>query len=267
MAAAPPCGEIGTAAMCGATGFLKRAGLNAGDHSTVDTMADLLVHRRPDAVDAWIYETAGKMAFGTPLVDWIRGSLGGVGKRPLAGEIIERQRPVRRRLNPTLFGFTHEQPPEHAVRPRDHHHVSALAPTMGMNAVPQSDHHDNFDLIRIFSALQGLQMHAASVFNLPGRPAWLVFILEQFPGVTIFFIVSGLLITSSYLRGSSVLVAYFARRVLRIYPALLINIVLVLAITALHAAEIDAIVVLQDAADPAGGGLAVGARASILFVD
>jgi peptidoglycan/LPS O-acetylase OafA/YrhL len=106
---------------------------------------------------------------------------------------------------------------------------------MGMNAAPQSDHHNNFDLIRIFSALQVLQMHAASVINLPGRPAWLVFILEQFPGVTIFFIVSGFLITSSYLRGSSVLVAYFARRVLRIYPALWINIILILLMLAVTA--------------------------------
>jgi asparagine synthetase B (glutamine-hydrolysing) len=63
MAAAPPCAEIGTAAMCGVTGFLKRVGLDEGDHATVRTMANLLVHRGLDAGDVWIDETAG-IAFG-----------------------------------------------------------------------------------------------------------------------------------------------------------------------------------------------------------
>jgi peptidoglycan/LPS O-acetylase OafA/YrhL len=110
----------------------------------------------------------------------------------------------------------------------DGDHVPGLASPVGV----KPEHHNNFDLIRCFAALQVLQAHAASVIDLPGRPYWLVFILQQFPGVTVFFIVSGFLITSSYLRGSGELLPYFARRGLRIYPALWVNVSVILLLLA-----------------------------------
>jgi peptidoglycan/LPS O-acetylase OafA/YrhL len=98
-----------------------------------------------------------------------------------------------------------------------------------------SAHHNNFDLIRLFAALQVLQGHATSVLDLPGRPDWLIFVLQQFPGVTVFFIVSGFLVTWSYLHGSGGLTDYFKRRALRIYPALYVNVLLIVGLLAITA--------------------------------
>jgi peptidoglycan/LPS O-acetylase OafA/YrhL len=92
------------------------------------------------------------------------------------------------------------------------------------------EHNNNFDLIRLFAALQVLQFHGAGVISLPGTPDWLTFLLRQFPGVTVFFIVSGFLVTWSYLYGTGGLAAYFARRALRIYPALWVNVCLILVL-------------------------------------
>lgn len=96
------------------------------------------------------------------------------------------------------------------------------------------DHDNNFDLIRLFAALQVVEFHVSSVLDLPVRPAALGFVFDQFPGVAVFFVVSGFLVTRSYLYGGGGLAAYFARRALRIYPALWVNlsvIVLLLAVT------------------------------------
>jgi peptidoglycan/LPS O-acetylase OafA/YrhL len=86
--------------------------------------------------------------------------------------------------------------------------------------------HNNFEVIRIFAALQVLQEHVAFWLNLP-RPAWFIYMVNLFPGVPIFFIVSGFLVTRSYLFGAGGTASYFARRALRIYPALWVNMVLI----------------------------------------
>jgi peptidoglycan/LPS O-acetylase OafA/YrhL len=57
-------------------------------------------------------------------------------------------------------------------------------------------------------------------------------VINLFPGVPIFFIVSGFLVTSSYLFGAGGPAAYFARRALRIYPALWMNIGLIVLLLA-----------------------------------
>jgi peptidoglycan/LPS O-acetylase OafA/YrhL len=90
------------------------------------------------------------------------------------------------------------------------------------------EHKNNFDLIRLLAALQVLQVHAASALQLP-VPSWLGFVINQLPGVPIFFLVSGYLVALSLLRGQGGLASYFARRALRIYPALWINIALIVA--------------------------------------
>lgn len=95
------------------------------------------------------------------------------------------------------------------------------------------DRHNNFDVARLLAALQVVQEHSAFWLNLP-RPAWFIYLVGLFPGVPIFFIVSGFLVTTSYLFGVGGTVSYFARRLLRIYPALWVNVaftILLLAAT------------------------------------
>ena len=76
-------------------------------------------------------------------------------------------------------------------------------------------HENNFDLLRLIAACQVVSSHADIWLNLKGRPSvfWL------FPGVPIFFIISGFLITGSFMRDQSV-PRYAKNRFLRIYPAM-----------------------------------------------
>jgi peptidoglycan/LPS O-acetylase OafA/YrhL len=79
---------------------------------------------------------------------------------------------------------------------------------------------NNFDLIRLAAALQVALMHAVYLFGVSGR--WwrpLQVGAELFPGVPVFFFISGFLISYSFERNPSL--RDFARnRCLRIYPAL-----------------------------------------------
>ncbi|MEK7945090.1 acyltransferase [Pigmentiphaga sp. YJ18] len=76
---------------------------------------------------------------------------------------------------------------------------------------------NNFDLLRIVAATQVLVMHGIEHLNL-SKPA-LQNILSHFPGVPIFFVISGFLISASYERNPD-LRSYFRNRALRIFPAL-----------------------------------------------
>lgn len=82
-------------------------------------------------------------------------------------------------------------------------------------------HKNNFDLIRLFAALQVATTHGLRHFDLAGQPVFepLVWLLNLFPGVPIFFVLSGFLIWRSFERADSV-VGYGLNRVTRIYPAL-----------------------------------------------
>ena len=88
---------------------------------------------------------------------------------------------------------------------------------------------NNFDLLRLFAAIQVLLMHASdhimSDFGHGLTGAWAVVfpLLSHFPGVYIFFLISGFLISMSYEKNQN-LKDYFINRVLRIYPALYVNI-------------------------------------------
>lgn len=85
------------------------------------------------------------------------------------------------------------------------------------------DHKNNFDLVRIFAATQVMVGHSGMHV-----PDWVSYLIQQFPGVPIFFVISGFLITWSYLGGSGGAKAYFVRRFLRIYPALWVNVGLII---------------------------------------
>lgn len=76
---------------------------------------------------------------------------------------------------------------------------------------------NNFDLLRLFAALQVLVFHSLGLLEL-GVPAWLS-PLQFFPGVSIFFFVSGFLVSGSLQRNAS-LKTYARNRVLRIFPGL-----------------------------------------------
>jgi peptidoglycan/LPS O-acetylase OafA/YrhL len=90
---------------------------------------------------------------------------------------------------------------------------------------------NNFDLLRIFAASQVLVCHSALHLHL-AAPPWLMQLVNAFPGVPIFFVISGFLISLSYERSSS-LTSYCRNRVLRIYPGLWCCILSTAAVAAL----------------------------------
>ncbi|RYU96131.1 acyltransferase family protein [Emticicia agri] len=79
---------------------------------------------------------------------------------------------------------------------------------------------NNFDLIRLMAAFQVLIWHGAEHLNIFDANDPFLSILFHFPGVPIFFTISGFLISHSLERNNFNLKKYFRNRALRIYPAL-----------------------------------------------
>lgn len=79
----------------------------------------------------------------------------------------------------------------------------------------QGRHNNNFDLLRLLAAFQVLFLHVFADLGLP-IPGGAV--LAIFPGVPIFFVISGFLVSESYERTS--LPTYLLNRGLRIFPGL-----------------------------------------------
>jgi peptidoglycan/LPS O-acetylase OafA/YrhL len=77
---------------------------------------------------------------------------------------------------------------------------------------------NNFDLLRLFAATQVIIDHYFQHLNLP-ISALGVKILYLFPGVPVFFVISGYLISASYERNASFR-NYLYNRALRIFPGL-----------------------------------------------
>jgi peptidoglycan/LPS O-acetylase OafA/YrhL len=79
---------------------------------------------------------------------------------------------------------------------------------------------NNFDLIRLLAALQVAIVHTMTAFKMYGVNATFFNLgVRMFPGVPIFFVISGFLISKSYERSNS-LRDYYRNRCLRIFPAL-----------------------------------------------
>lgn len=99
----------------------------------------------------------------------------------------------------------------------------------------QFDHSlNNFDLIRLIAASQVFFLHAVAVLGLGGAiPPTFADALDWFPGVPIFFMISGLLVTQSFVRLPSV-VQFFLHRALRIYPGLWVCLVVSLLFAAVQ---------------------------------
>jgi peptidoglycan/LPS O-acetylase OafA/YrhL len=89
---------------------------------------------------------------------------------------------------------------------------------------------NNFDLIRLGAALQVAIGHTASHFDLWGSLGFVGKAIAVFPGVPIFFVVSGLLISRSF-EQSHRPGDYFRNRCLRIYPALWVCLVVSVVVT------------------------------------
>jgi peptidoglycan/LPS O-acetylase OafA/YrhL len=94
-----------------------------------------------------------------------------------------------------------------------------------VNVVIYKTDENNFDLIRLFAATQVAALHSLSYLshdNYGSSSALgsaVITLLEIFPGVPIFFFISGLLISRSYEKNASTL-NYTRNRALRIFPAL-----------------------------------------------
>src|SRR3982751_5707401 len=86
-----------------------------------------------------------------------------------------------------------------------------------------AQHTNNFDLIRLLAALQVLYGHSAGWLKLPPLPAPTSYAVARFPGVAVFFVISGFLVTRSFLESRSGIAGYFSRRALRIYPGWLLS--------------------------------------------
>lgn len=76
---------------------------------------------------------------------------------------------------------------------------------------------NNFDALRLLAAIQVVIGHLTIHLNV-ADPWWMA-LVGHFPGVPIFFVISGFLIASSFERSSSTS-RYFTKRALRIFPAL-----------------------------------------------
>jgi peptidoglycan/LPS O-acetylase OafA/YrhL len=78
---------------------------------------------------------------------------------------------------------------------------------------------NNFDLIRLAAALQVAFSHAIADFGGVAPAWWVKSITDLFPGVPIFFFISGFLISKSFEK-NSILKEYALNRFLRIYPGM-----------------------------------------------
>jgi len=91
---------------------------------------------------------------------------------------------------------------------------------------------NNFDLIRLFAASQVAILHVISYVSPHLNSSPLATLLDIFPGVPIFFFISGILISRSFEKTGDI-ADYARNRILRIYPALHICVIFNLIIVAL----------------------------------
>src|ERR1700704_498511 len=78
---------------------------------------------------------------------------------------------------------------------------------------------NNFDLVRLMAAAQVAISHSASQLKIEHADWPLFGLISLFPGVPVFFFISGFLISKSF-ENNSVLKEFWLNRALRIYPGL-----------------------------------------------
>ena len=99
----------------------------------------------------------------------------------------------------------------------------------------QLSRQNNFDIIRLLAALQVVYVHATKHLHWPASESNSVMyyvseFIERFPGVPIFFVVSGFLVYWSLERNKDNLRRFFKNRVLRIFPGLWFCIIITIAL-------------------------------------
>lgn len=82
---------------------------------------------------------------------------------------------------------------------------------------------NNFNLLRLIAAFQVMFVHANDYLVNKSDLSWYVTKILNFSGVTVFFLISGFLISMSYAKNQD-LKTYIKNRILRIYPGLYVNI-------------------------------------------
>ena len=91
---------------------------------------------------------------------------------------------------------------------------------------------NNFNIIRLLAALQVAHYHLASIYieSISETHALIIRFLGLFPGVPIFFFISGFLISRSWEKSESAK-SYFIKRAARIEPALITSVIFALLLT------------------------------------
>lgn len=94
---------------------------------------------------------------------------------------------------------------------------------MVRNGVQSKAAENSFNAVRLLAALQVAYVHAIAHLKIP--PTFGFDWIAQFPGVPIFFAISGYLVFDSLLRLPT-LWDFYRHRIARVYPALIVNIVI-----------------------------------------
>lgn len=96
---------------------------------------------------------------------------------------------------------------------------------------PNSERFNNFDLIRLFAAAQIIYIHTTVWLGAPPLQP-IEGLVDMFPGVPIFFVISGFLVTQSFVQNNGDIGRYALNRALRIYPGLWVNLLVIMALLA-----------------------------------
>lgn len=91
--------------------------------------------------------------------------------------------------------------------------------------IPKIASDNNFDLIRLLAAFQVMVVHLYNWLHLEGQVRWFDRFMEvfiRFPGVPVFFVISGFLIARSWDSNREDWKRYARSRLFRIYPALIV---------------------------------------------
>jgi peptidoglycan/LPS O-acetylase OafA/YrhL len=101
-----------------------------------------------------------------------------------------------------------------------------------------SERDNNFDLIRLFASLQVVVFHMLKQYKIQfddNLVNIIILLLKQFPGVPIFFTISGFLVYQSFERNAEKPFDYFKNRFLRLYPGLWVMVIFMTFIILLEA--------------------------------